>query len=598
MDNNIQEQLNEATRLCNEGNFKKAEPILRNIVKAEPNHSDAWRLIGQIDLNVNDDEDKAYDELIESLRIDSKNVWALLLMGNLLLKRKDTKTAKQYYSKILAYHPDNAVALNNVATTYADNEEYEDALIYYDKSLKADPTYQTAYYGMAACYFNMGEYRKCFDTCHTGVFKMKYHPVDKGINAKFFSAYVSSAKKLVEQTDFQSIISGIASKLERVDHLDIKFEETGDDSVTAKLEYGPTHGKLYNKVVYNPHKELVPYQFAHELMHLKMMQQDTIVHKGKVLTLTKDNEHAFVHKHYVFIKRTYNNLNEKDRQDLIKQICDGAGTQILNCPLDMFVDLLIYDNYKDLQPIQFLALLTQNEEYAKASSPEVLKLLPKDVANSNRVMNICTSLHLRQLYGISGVGAFHPTKAELSQAEDLYDEFKAYVDSFHPGDEYELVDYFSDSVGMSEYFTLDDEVKYTKAFTDKKSQTDQEHRDDYADYKNAAYSLEHQDGADPKETMMMAMYMEVAMEHCDKLGEEGTKKLAGEIAKIGYHGISPNKQYVLHLVSEKPMDGYVVIAFYYVSFARAFPKILPELSLPYTKAYSMALRMYNKKTGK
>lgn len=127
-----------------------------------------------------------YNMLIPQIYRSILQFAILLLMGNLLLKKKDTKTAKEYYSKILEFHPDNAVALNNVATTYAENEEYEDALIYYDKSLKADLTYQTAYYGMAACYFNMGEYRKCFDTCHEGVFKMKYHPEDKGINAKFF----------------------------------------------------------------------------------------------------------------------------------------------------------------------------------------------------------------------------------------------------------------------------------------------------------------------------------------------------------------------------------------------------------------------------
>ena len=45
---------------------------------------------------------KAYDELIESLKCDQRNIWALVLMGNLLTKEKnDIEHAKQYYDKVL-----------------------------------------------------------------------------------------------------------------------------------------------------------------------------------------------------------------------------------------------------------------------------------------------------------------------------------------------------------------------------------------------------------------------------------------------------------------------------------------------------------------
>jgi len=94
---------------------------------------------------------------------------------------------------------------------------------------------------------------------------------------------------------------------------------------------------------------------------------------------------------------------------------------------------------------------------------------------------------------------------------------------------------------------------------------------------------------------MMAMYMKVAMDHCDKIGEAATKKLAMEIARLGLSGINPSKEYSLPSVSSKKLNGYQVIAFYYVTFARAYPQYLKEIWLPYTKAYETALRLYNKK---
>lgn len=85
------------------------------------------------------------------------------------------------------------------------------------------------------------------------------------------------------------------------------------------------------------------------------------------------------------------------------------------------------------------------------------------------------------------------------------------------------------------------------------------------------------------------------MDHCDKLGARGTQQLAMECAHLGLGGISPSKEYTLHYVSEKKMHGYQVIAFYYVSMACAFPKLLEQIDLPYTKAYELALKKYNQK---
>ena len=49
---------------------------------------------------------------------------------------------------------------------------------------------------------------------------------------------------------------------------------------------------------------------------------------------------------------------------------------------------------------------------------------------------------------------------------------------------------------------------------------------------------------------------------------------------------------------DKEFGGYQLLAYYYVSWARAIPEKLDALGLPFSKAYESALQMYNAKHGK
>ena len=118
------------------------------------------------------------------------------------------------------------------------------------------------------------------------------------------------------------------------------------------------------------------------------------------------------------------------------------------------------------------------------------------------------------------------------------------------------------------------------------------------DVKNAQFALDHQDGADPMETMMMSMYMLSAMQYFDKLTHDDVKKIAFEIATVGISGISPKKKYSIKSIPDKDFGGYEFLAYYYVSWAREFPDALDKIGLPFTKAYETALEMYKAKRNK
>src|SRR5690606_32429316 len=69
-----------AVELCEKGKFTDAKPILIKLIEQNPTHSEYHRIMGQI-LSEEGDQDEAINCLIDALRWDSKNGWALLMMG-------------------------------------------------------------------------------------------------------------------------------------------------------------------------------------------------------------------------------------------------------------------------------------------------------------------------------------------------------------------------------------------------------------------------------------------------------------------------------------------------------------------------------------
>ena len=73
-------------------------------------------------------------------------------------------------------------------------------------------------------------------------------------------------------------------------------------------------------------------------------------------------------------------------------------------------------------------------------------------------------------------------------------------------------------------------------------------------------------------------------------------EIAYEIAFLGVSGIDPHKKgYHVASIPNKEFNGYQLFAYYYVSWAIAMPEKLETLNLPFKKAYSLALQIFNKK---
>lgn len=609
-----QKEFNEITALCEKRQFKEAHSRLEQFLKKHSRHSEGYRILAQMEMEAGN-IDKAIDIDIEALRCNPKNIWALILMGNLYSKYKDNyEIGRTYYDSVLKYSPDNFIAINNVAALMMENEDYESAIPLFEKSLEGDKKYANAYYGLAVCYYNQRENQKAFDTALKGCLLADIRSENPQVMDELHKIMLASAHAVVESTNYMNVVLGIKDEIEMKYNQKIEIEEDDTLDLSAKLEYGPTHHRDYHLIKYNPKKPFMEHLAIHEMMHLQMNLEADKVNTNKVIISNNDNVIAFRTKYAAWIKKLVNRFEHSKAMNLVEQIHRGYMLQVMNCPLDLFVEKRMYDKYPIVRAIQLLSLMEQETYNIKAiKGSENSKFVPLDIVQNSKVMNIVTSMHFEHLFGLRFYQEYKPTRAQFDQAKDFYDEFLAY-DDYKPGEEYELVEYFMDSLHaerfmsilpLSDYFDDSfDRMEKTKAMRDAAlgedapaggnsfdglTEEQKKNQDDFY--------AQNKDGEDPMKTMMMSMYMLGALEYFDGMDKMEIKKIAFEIAIIGTTGISPDKKsgYKVPSIPEKDFGGYQLLAYYYVSWALAIPEMLASLGLPFDTAWATAQEMWKKK---
>src|SRR5690554_954124 len=147
----IEEDTKSYTRLvslCEQGEFNKAKPLAKELIKESPNVSEYHRILGQI-LSDEGDQEEAINCLIDALRWNPKNEWALLMMANIFAKfKEDIDTAMKYYDQVLVVKPNDNIALNNIGANLMQLGKTEEALKYFNKAIKVNPDYPNTHYAL------------------------------------------------------------------------------------------------------------------------------------------------------------------------------------------------------------------------------------------------------------------------------------------------------------------------------------------------------------------------------------------------------------------------------------------------------------------
>ena len=577
---------------CNRGNFLSAKKLLGEAMEICPLHSDAHRTLAQIQMQEGD-VDGAVASCSEALKCDPGNMWALILMGNLLLKKDDPEGAERYYSKVLDLYPHNPIALNNVAGVKLRTGQYGKALDLFDRVLEKDPAYANAHYGKAACLDHLGRMEEAFEAARQGCIQGKDTPENPGTMREVRKMLVSLARHIAEGHDYMTDAMEIARELEKEFGVPVEFRADPSLPVLGKLRYCRHHDSDRNVVLYNPGKPFTAHYVIHELMHLYLQSKDTREGAGKVVFSDAESKRRFESRFAAFFRPLRGRLGEERFSRFYESLHSGLCSRAMNSPLDLFVEDLMFERYPRVRPIQLLSLLDQEMANIKADeSASGSREIPKVIVDASKVMNLVQALQLRDLYGMDMTPGHKTGRNEAALADELYKEFLAYKDTYKPGDEYEMMEYFLDNLRLQDLLKVGDEAGMPGGpgvlDLDELMKPTREEEE-----REKTFQETHRDGEDPALTFMMSMYMVGALEYLQGKTPSEVKKVAFDIAMLGVGGISPDREsgYSVPSLPGRNFGGHEMLAWYYVSWALSAPEMLPKLNLPFSSAYAQALSM-------
>jgi len=600
---NILSQNNDYKRvvsLCEKGNYAEAKPILQNLIKKNPSNSEYHRIMGQI-LSDEGDQEEAINCLIDALRWDSKNGWALLMMGNIFSKFKnDIPTALKYYDQALISNPNDYITINNVGFNLFQQGNITEAKKYFTEVLKINNDYPNTHFALSLIAERESDLDSAFYSCIKAIksSKSKDQLFDNSVKQS-----IKIANQIVTLSDGIELYKNYLHKLEFDG--DKKIEIIKDNSIptAAKIEFAENYQRENHLLKFNPKYPAYQHLIMHELVHLDFVIEARKGELNQLFVSNHDKKVKFIKTiDSTILKLKQKGLSEETADKIATDLFDGLNRQAYNAPIDLFIEDYLYNEYPNLRPIQFISLYNLVMEGLKAvTETTIVDFFPKEILSKSKIYNLVGAIQFKNLFGLDFIKDFKATQSELKLANDFFDEYLQYKDNKEPAEEYELVLHWAQDLKLDDNFELISETEFYSKRVDidnllksiEEDPYDLESKDPYKEREMDKF-LKSQENKDLN--MAVVMFMVEAFDFFEDKSTEYIKKMAFDIAMQGAHGYNPsNSNYRINGIDNKLFSGYNILAFYYVSWSIAIPESLAELKLPFDEEYEMAKTMYKPK---
>jgi Flp pilus assembly protein TadD len=587
---------NKTVALCDEGKFDDARATLEKLIDKNPTNSEFHRILGQIH-SEQGDQNEAINALIDSLRWNSSNGWALMMMGNIFARyKKDVTTALKYYDQAILVNKADHITLANIAYVLFQENKLEDAKKYAFEAIKLKDNYPNTSFILSLIEEKEGNLQAAFNYT---ILTIKQSINEDALYQNALKQAFAVANKIAADFDGKKIFKTHRSRLEALGGIEIDIVEDNEISTVAKIEFAERYNRDKHIVKYKTTYPAVEHLVMHELVHLDFVIQARAENLNQVFISTQQNKQNFIKTIQPTIQKLENIGVDKTMADkFIDGVFNGINLQTYNTPIDVFIEDFLYKEYSELRPYQFLSLFNLLQEAIKSVTDErVLDIAPKNIVSKTKTYSLVNAMQFKELFGLDLIPEFKANNTEVQLAETFYKEFSGYRDNRKPGKEFELVQHWAKELDLELFFELENEAKFkTKNNIDDfitKLQHDPfglEEEQDSTEKREMEQFQKHQEESGTN--MAIVMFMVDALNYFKNKSEADIKQTALEIAMLGTMGIDPNKkEYVITSIAGKRFSGNQVLAYYYVSWAIAMPEQVQHLGLDFKTEYEMAKKL-------
>ena len=582
---------------CEKGKYADAKPILKKLIEKNPAVSEYHRIMGQI-LSDEGDQEEAINCLIDALRWDSKNGWALLMMGNIFAKFKDdVPTAMKYYDQALIANPKDNITINNIGANLMQQGKLEEAKKYFYEALKINDKYANTHFALGMIAEMEADFQSAF---YSTIQAIKLNKSKDVLYQNSVRQAFEISKKIIATDTGKKIFREYRHKLEFEGDRKIDIIQDEEIPTAAKFEFAENYDRETHIVKYKPSYPAVEHLIMHELVHLDFVIEARKGELNQLFISTQNHKTEFIKGLEPTIKK-FNKMgiSEKSITDYCSNLFEGMNRQIFNTPIDLFIENFLYNEFAELRPFQFISLYNMLQEGLKAvTDKKIVELSPKDIISKSKVYNIVNAIQFKELFGFDFIKDFNATSSEMKLATDFYDEYLQYKEDKEPAEEYELVLHWAEDLKLDKNFELVNEHEYRTKRTDIDNLLSSIEKDPYDLESKDPYKQREMDKFQKSQeqigiNMAVAMFMVDALQFFDAKPQEEIKKIAIEIAMQGTQGYRPDKDnYRINSIKDKTFSGYHILAYYYVSWSLAIPEMVSQLNLPYEAEYKMALTIH------
>ena len=583
--------------LCEKGNFTAAKPILSSLIQKNPTNSEYHRIMGQI-LSDEGNQEEAINCLIDALRWDPKNGWALLMMGNIFAKFKDdVPTAMKYYDQALIANPNNYISIVNIGYLLYEQHQLAEAKKYLYGALKINDTYPNCHFALALIAVSENDLQSAF---YSTIQAVKLNKNKDVLYQNSVKQAFEIAKKIAATNTGKLIFREYRHKLEFEGDRKIDIVKDEEIPTAAKFEFAENYERDVHIVRFKPSYPAVEHLIMHELVHLDLVIQARKNDVNQLFISNQSHKAPFIKALEPTIKK-FNKMgiSEKAIADYCSHLFEGLNLQIFNTPVDLFIEQFLFTEFPELRAYQFLSLYALLQESLKAvTDKKIVELSPKEILSKSKIYNLVNAIQFKELYGFDCIKEFNATPSELKLANNFYEEYLQYKDNKEPAEEYELVQHWAEDLNLDNNFELVNEKEYRTKRTNIDNLLSSIEKDPFGiathdPQKEREMEKFQQVQQNIGINMAVVMFMVDALQFFNGMPNHEIKQIAVEIAMNGTQGYSPNKNdYRIGLIKGKTFSGYHILAYYYVSWALAIPDMLAQLQLPYDKEYELALQKH------
>lgn len=453
--------LEKAAKRARNGEFEKARDIYARVLELDPTLHDARRDLAMTLFELGD-MPGAKDELIDALRLKPDDSWSYVVLGNIYARHdKDLLTAKRFLSRALELKPNDPYALNSLAAVSQELGDLEKAMRCFDDAIAASPVFANAWYGKALLLSKHDQPAQAVEVLD-GMFQRaemmdsRSQPVFDETRRLYLSQQIKLAQARVSDA-FKALESFKAEITELSGYrVIVRSEELpGQLSGVAEMAWKRARDHHIVKV-----KSALPppdsqHIEAHELTHILLESLARGYQKNRWFVSSTATRELAIRSLAPDIKKLERQGYSGDSiTHVVLDLVSGLCGCLFNTPLDFLIETRLHRELPVLRSAQFVSLHRLAEEAFTATvDPEIRKLTPSKILRPLTALNGTAALFLDDL--TKGATAFWPRYQRLdgsTLSPRLFQLWLDRKDSLRPGEEYELVDQFSEILGLTEWF--------------------------------------------------------------------------------------------------------------------------------------------------